>query len=38
MGHSSENLGLHRRKESGKLSEARPQQNPKFQGRLKQFS
>lgn len=37
MGHSSESLGLHRGEESGQFSKACPQQNPKFQGRIKQI-
>lgn len=37
MGHPSESVGLHRGEESGQLSEACPQQNPKFQGRIKQI-
>lgn len=37
MGHSSESLGLHRGKESGQLPKACSQQDPKFQGRLKQI-
>lgn len=37
MGHSSQSLGLHGGKEPGQLSEACSQQNPKLQGRLKQF-
>lgn len=37
MGHPSEGVGLHRGEESGQLSEACPQQNPKFQGRITQI-
>lgn len=37
MGHPSQSVGLHRGEESGQLSEARPQPNPKFQGRIKQI-
>lgn len=37
MGHPSQSVGLHRGEEPGQLSEARPQQNPKFQGRIKQI-
>lgn len=33
MGHTSKSVGLHRRKEFGKLSKARPQQNPQLQGK-----
>lgn len=37
MGHPSQSVGLHRGEEPGQLPEARPQPNPKFQGRLKQI-